>query len=77
MTGTVSELCDNYENEGENINSFDLFSLWLFGKTNNNQSLVEDSCSYESILKNDESTRSDRPINVGDKNGPEGLCNII
>jgi hypothetical protein len=32
MTGTASELSDYDENEPRDLNSFDLFSLWLFKK---------------------------------------------
>ena len=50
MTGTACELieCDEFENNC--LNKFDLLSLCLFEKINNDCMQVEDSTDFESVL---------------------------
>jgi len=62
MTGTACDLYEYDENEISCLNKFDLFSLWLFEKINNNHFRAEDSLGCESILKSYESTRPDLVI---------------
>lgn len=50
MTGTACELieCDEFENDC--LDKFDLFSLYLFEKVNNDCMQIEDSTDFESVF---------------------------
>lgn len=59
MTGTACDLCEYDENEISCLNDFDLFSLWLFEKINNDRLCAEDSLGCETLFKGNKSTMPD------------------
>ena len=58
MTGTASELCDYNENEPRDLNSFDLFSLWLLKKANTGHLTAADLWKGLPLLKTTNSPAS-------------------
>ena len=59
MAGTACDLCECDENESRCLNKFDLFSLRLFEKINNDRLRAKDPLGGEIILKGNESTMPD------------------
>ena len=63
MTGTACEVCVHDETETRFLNRFDLLSLWLFEKINNDHLQAEDLPGCESILNGNESMKTDVAVN--------------
>ena len=65
MTGTACDLCGYDETETSCLNKFDLLSLWLFEKINNDHLQVGGSMGGDSILIGAESVKSGVVANDG------------